>query len=63
MFETANKFTDRGKAELCADCHNSPETAEKQPHNHSFKVRCIQHNPRLYIVAIYDEEGQHVGEL
>jgi len=59
MFKKATKFSDRDKAEACADRLNAESND-----GWSYKVRCVQHKPqRLWIVAVYNKNGQHVGEL
>ena len=53
----ATLFESRGDAEHCADCNN------REPDGWYFKVRCVQHDPRRYVVVAHDEDGQFVGAL
>jgi hypothetical protein len=50
-------FASRDEAEYCADCNN------RDADGWSYRVRCVQHDPRRYIVVAYDDDGQFVGAL
>jgi hypothetical protein len=53
----ATRFTSRDEAELCADCNN------RELDGHNFKVWCVQHEPREYVVLATDDDGYLVGAM